>query len=236
MLRPRPQGVAPSPDRAYPDSVDPVLSRSGDVARRELGIRGSSLLNRGGIAVSAPLRTHNFTVDEYHRMAEAGVFREDDRIELIDGQVVEMTPIGVAHAGCVNRLTELFSRLAGTTATLSVQNPLILAEHQEPQPDFTVLRRRADGYGARHPRAGDVLLVIEVADTSVESDRRIKIPLYAEAGISEAWLVNLPADRIEVYCKPTGDKYAEVTSASRGHTLTPLEIPSAALIVDRILG
>ncbi len=186
--------------------------------------------------MSAPLRTHKFTVGEYHRMAEAGIFHEDDRVELLDGQIVEMTPIGVPHAGCVNRLTELFSPLAGTIATLSVQNPVILAEHREPQPDFTLLRYRADGYGARHPRAADVLLVIEVADTSVESDRRIKIPLYAEAGISEAWLVNLRADRIEVYRKPTGGKYAEVTSASRGHTLTPLEIPSATLSVDRILG
>ncbi len=194
------------------------------------------MFDRGGIVMSAPLRTHKFTVDEYHRMAKAGIFHEDDRVELLDGQIVEMTPIGVPHAGCVNRLTELFSPLAGTIATLSVQNPVILAEHWEPQPDFTVLRYRADGYGARPPQVADVLLVIEVADTSVQSDRRVKIPLYAQAGIPEAWLVNLPADRIEVYRKPTGDKYAEVTSASRGHTLTPLEIPSAALIVDRILG
>ena len=99
-----------------------------------------------------------------------------------------------------------------------------------------MLRYRADGYGARPPQVADVLLVIEVADTSVQSDRRVKIPLYAQAGIPEAWLVNLPADRIEVYRKPTGDKYAEVTSASRGHTLTPLEIPSTTLSVDRILG
>ena len=186
--------------------------------------------------MSTPLRTHNFTVDEYHRMAEAGVFHEDDRVELIDGQVVRMTPIGVPHAGCVNRLTELFSPLAGTIATLSVQNPVILAEHDEPQPDFTVLRHRVDGYGARHPRAADVLLVIEVADTSVESDRQVKIPLYAQAGIPEAWLVNLPAGRIEVYRNPVRGKYAKVTSASRGETLTPLEVPSATLSVDRILG
>ncbi len=186
--------------------------------------------------MSAPLRTHKFTVDEYHRMAEAGIFHEDDRVELLDGQIVEMTPIGVPHAGCVNRLTELFSPLAGTIATLSVQNPVILAEHWEPQPDFTVLRYRTDGYGARPPQVADVLLVIEVADTSVQSDRRVKIPLYAQAGIPEAWLVNLPADRIEVYRNPAGGKYAEVTTAARDHTLTPLEIPSTTLSVDRILG
>ena len=186
--------------------------------------------------MSTPLRTHNFTVDEYHRMAEAGVFHEDDRVELIDGQVVEMTPIGVPHAGCVNRLTELFSPLAGTIATLSVQNPVILAEHEEPQPDFTVLRHRADGYGARHPRAADVLLVIEVADTSVESDRQVKIPLYAQAGVPEAWLVNLPAERIEVYRDPAGGGYADVTNVSGGETLTPFLLPDARLSVADVLG
>ncbi len=186
--------------------------------------------------MSTPLRTHNFTVDEYHRMAEAGVFHEDDRVELIDGQVVEMAPIGPRHAGCVNRLTELFSPLAGTIATLSVQNPVILAQHEEPQPDFTVLRHRADGYAARHPKPADILLVIEVADTSVEYDRSVKILLYARAGVPEAWLVNLPADRIEVYRDPAGGGYADVTSVSRGETLTPLEVPSATLSVDRILG
>ena len=184
----------------------------------------------------APLKTHDFTVDEYHLMGDAGIFHEDDRVELIDGQVVEMTPIGVPHAGCVNRLNQLFTPVAGTIATLSVQNPVILDEHEEPQPDFTVLRYRADGYGARHPRAADVLLVIEVADTSVKSDRNVKIPLYARAAIPEAWLVNLPADRIEVYRNPVCGRYAEVTSISRGETLTPLEVPSVTLSVDRILG
>ena len=186
--------------------------------------------------MSTPLRTHNFTVDEYHRMAEAGVFHEDDRVELIDGQVVEMTPIGPRHAGCVNRLNGLLSRLGGGNVTVSIQNPVLLGERGEPQPDVTVLRHRADGYATRHPEPADILLVIEVADTSVESDRQVKIPLYAQAGIPEAWLVNLPADRIEVYRNPVRGKYAKVTSASRDHTLTPLEVPSATLSVDRILG
>jgi Uma2 family endonuclease len=169
-------------------------------------------------------------------MAEAGIFHDDDRVELIDGQVVEMTPIKPRHAGCVNRLNGLLSRLGGGGVTVSIQNPVILGERWEPQPDVTLLRHRADGYAASHPDPADILLVIEVADTSVEYDRSVKIPLYARAGIPEAWLVNLPEGRIEVYRNPVRGKYAKVTSASRDHTLTPLEVPSATLSVDRILG
>lgn len=186
--------------------------------------------------MAMPLAAHRFTVDEYHRMGEAGVFDEDDRVELIDGQVVEMTPIGPAHGGCVNRLTRLFAPLAGREATLSVQNPLVLAEHQEPQPDVVVLRHRADGYGAQHPGAADVLLLIEVGDTSVGSDRHAKIPIYARAGIPEAWLVDLPADRIEVYRHPAGGRYADVTTLARGASLAPLAFPNLRLGTDEILG
>lgn len=169
-------------------------------------------------------------------MGEAGVFHEDDRVELIDGQVLQMTPTGPDHGSCVNRLTALFAPLAGQRATLSVQNPLVLGEHQEPQPDFTVLRYRPDGYRVRHPRAADVLLVIEVGDTSVDSDRQTKIPLYTRAGVPEAWLVNLPADTVEVYRDPRAESYASIQTAKRGETITPLQLPSITLEVDNILG
>jgi Uma2 family endonuclease len=181
------------------------------------------------------LTAHRFTVAEYHRMGEAGVFHEDDRVELIDGQVVEMTPIGPGHGSCVNRLTELFAPLVGR-ATLSVQNPLGLGEHQEPQPDFAVLRYRPDGYRAQHPQSADVLLVIEVGDRSANSDRNTKIPLYALAGIPEAWLVNLPGDGIETYRRPVGGRYADVETVRRGGTLAPLAFPSLQSSADRILG
>ncbi len=168
-----------------------------------------------------PLTRRSFTVDEYHRMAEAGILGEDDRVELIAGQVVALTPIGPGPGSCVNRLNALFAPLAGGGATLSVQNPLVLTEHEEPQPDSTVLRYRADGYRDRHPRAPDVLLVIEVAEASVESDRQTKVPLYARTGIPEAWLVNLPADAIECYREPGAGGYADIRRAKRGETLTP---------------
>jgi len=181
------------------------------------------------------LTAHRFTVAEYHRMGDAGIFHEDDRVELIDGQVVEMTPIGLDHAGCVIRLTGMFAAVAGD-ASLSVQNPLALGEHQEPQPDFAVLRHRADGYRARRPQPADVLLIIEVGDSSANSDRHTKIPLYAITGIPEAWLANLPGDCIEVYRRPVGGRYTQMETVRRGAILAPLAFPSLRLSADRILG
>ena len=186
--------------------------------------------------MSAPFRTYNFTVDEYHRMAKAGVFHEDDRVELIDGQVVEMTPIGPRHARCVDDLTRLLSRLADDQAIVRVQNPVVLAEYHEPQPDLALVRERPDRYGQAHPQPAHVMLVVEVADTSVEHDRSVKIPLYARAEIPEAWLVNLPDELIEVYRNPAGGSYAEITSLSRGETIKPLLLPDARLGVADILG
>jgi len=182
------------------------------------------------------LAVRRFTVDEYHRMGEAGVLHEDDRVELLDGQIVQMSPIGIRHAACVNRLTALFVGRAGNQATVSIQNPLILGEYEEPQPDVVVLRYRADGYQIAHPRPPDTLLVVEVADTSVASDRLNKIPLYARAGVPEVWLINLPGDEIEIYQQPTAGRYARVRTARRGEELTPLELPALVVRADEILG
>ena len=186
--------------------------------------------------MTMPLPVHRFTLDQYHHMGQAGIFDEDDRVELVHGQVVALTPIGPDHASCVNRLTSLFAPLAGREATLSVQNPLILAEHEEPQPDFVVLRHRADGYRVATPAARDALLVVEVGDSSAGRDRRDKIPLYAQAAIPEAWLVDVPSDRIEVYRHPAAGRYADVTTLSRGMRLTPLAFPGLTLSVEQILG
>ncbi len=145
---------------------------------------------------------HRFTVAEYHQMAVGGVFTEDDRVELIAGEVLEMTPIGARHAGCVNRLTRLLVGVLGDRAVVSVQNPLPLGDWSEPQPDVTVLRPRADFYAGGHPQPADVLLVIEVADTTGAYDREVKAPLYLTAGIPEVWVVDLPGDALEVF-RPT---------------------------------
>ncbi len=176
-----------------------------------------------------------FDVDAYQRLAALGVLREDARVELIDGQVVEMSPIGDRHASCVRRLNRLFSRLVLDIAIIDVQNTLVLGRHDAPQPDLVLLAPRADVY-PKHPRAGDVLLVIEVADTTLAYDRDVKIPLYARSGIPEAWLVNLPADRIEVHRQPTSGEYSYSRPVRRGEVLSPLHFPDVTLAAADILG
>src|SRR5437867_6682360 len=135
-----------------------------------------------------------FTVDHYHRLAELGILDEDERVELLDGQIVEMSPIGPRHAGCVKGLVRLLYRKLGDAVFLGVQDPISLGPRSEPQPDIAVLKPRSDAYRDAHPRPGDILLVIEVAETSVESDRDVKLALYAGAGVPEAWLVDLAND------------------------------------------
>jgi len=186
--------------------------------------------------MAARLLPGPFTVNAYHRLAELGVLDEDDRVELLDGQIVEMTPIGGAHAACVIRLTDLLSRRSGRDASVSVQNPVVLAERWEPQPDLAVLRRPGGVAGAWLPTSQDVLLVIEVADTSLERDRDVKIPRYATAGIPEAWLVDLAADAISVHRGPGRDGYSDIVTVTRGETLRPFLLPEAAIAADEILG
>src|SRR5438034_4682131 len=152
-----------------------------------------------------------FTVEMYHKLGELGVFHEDDRVELINGQIVPMTPIGDAHASCVRRLIGLLSRRCAERAIVDVQNPVVLGDVDCPQPDITLLQPRADGYRV-HPRSHDILLVVEVADSSLAYDREVKIPLYAEAGIREAWVVDLNAETISVYRDPGPEGYREVVT------------------------
>ena len=186
--------------------------------------------------MAMPLTRHRFTVDEYHRMGEAGIFDEDDRVELIDGQVAEMTPIRPEHAACVDDLARWLTQRAGASLIVRIQNPLRLGTQDEPEPDLAVVRARPEGYRTAHPGPDDVLLVIEVADTSAHYDRQTKIPLYARAGIPEVWLVNLPADRIEIYREPRERGYADIRAANRGEALTPLQLPGITLGVNDIVG
>lgn len=176
-----------------------------------------------------------FDVAAYERLAAVGILREDARVELIDGQVVEMSPIGDRHANCVRRLIRAFAARVADVAIIDVQNTLVLGQHDAPQPDLAVLKPRADVY-RNHPRAPDALLVIEVADTSLAYDRDVKVPLYARAGIPEVWLVNLPANRIDVHRQPFAGRYSDIRAASRGDLLTPVHFPNVALAVDEVLG
>lgn len=182
------------------------------------------------------LTRRRFAVSEYHQMAEAGILGEDDRIELIDGEVTEMTPIGRRHAGCVNRLTQLFVKTFGDDAVVTVQNPVVLSENTEPQPDLAILRPRPDFYAERHPTPEDVLLMVEVAETSADLDRRIKAPLYARNGISEAWLVDLEQETVTIYRDPAPGGYRTVRVVRRGEQLAPLAFPQRPLAIASILG
>jgi len=182
------------------------------------------------------LKRRRFTVDEYYRMAEAGILTGDDRVELIDGEIVEMSPIGSHHGGQVKRLNALFTARLGTRAIVSVQDPVRLSPHSEPQPDLALLRPREDFYRRSHPEPADVLLLVEVMDTTVEMDRRVKGPLYARSGIVETWLVDVNADRIETYRSPGADGYREVRVLRRGEALAIGAFPDCPFAVDDLLG
>jgi len=182
------------------------------------------------------LERRRFSGAEFHAMAEAGVLGEDERVELIAGEIVQMTPIGSRHAGCVKSLNRLLSRLLGDRGLVSVQDPIVVDEASEPQPDIAVLRFRQDSYRTVHPQAADVLLVIEVAETSVEYDLRVKIPLYARAGIPEAWLVRLLDGSIEIYRDPAVTGYREMRTLRAGDSAAPRAFPDLALTVAEILG
>ena len=154
-------------------------------------------------ATTRPRR--RFTVDEYHRMAEAGILHADERVELLDGDIVEMSPTGDRHVEALSRCEEAFAALlAARRVRFSTQNPARLGEHNEPQPDFALVRPGALGA----PRRGELLLAVEVADSSVEDDRAVKVPLYARAGIPEAWLLNVRDGVLEVHREPGPDGYA----------------------------
>jgi Uma2 family endonuclease len=176
-----------------------------------------------------------FTTAEYHAIAEAGVFAEDERVELITGEIVRMSPIGSQHAGCVRELNRQLSRLLGDRALIAVQDPIVLDDASEPEPDVAILRFREDNYRGQHPRPADVLLVIEVADTSVEYDRNVKLPLYAQAGIPEAWLVRLPDSCIEIHRNPGATGYQEMRTLRAGGTASPLAFPDLELAVASLL-
>jgi Uma2 family endonuclease len=177
-----------------------------------------------------------FTVDEYHRMGEAGVLHEDDRVELLDGEVVLMSPIGGPHTACVKRFTQLLVLRAHGQAIVSIQDPVELDELSEPQPDLALLRPRDDFYESAHPRPDDVLLAIEVGDSSVRFDREIKAPLYARAGVREVWLVDLPASEVSVCRRPGAEGYEDVVVKRRGDVLRPEALPDVTINVDEILG
>jgi Uma2 family endonuclease len=177
---------------------------------------------------------HPFTVADYARMRETGILSEDDRVELLDGEVRVMSPIGPIHAAIVKRLNALLNRLLPDTVILSVQDPIQLNDSSEPQPDLAILHYRDDFYAQAHPVADDVLLVIEVADTTVDYDRDEKLPRYAQANIAEAWLIDVNNFTIEQYVQPRNGKYLLKKLVERGDIINAQSIAPLQLAIDDI--
>jgi Uma2 family endonuclease len=181
-----------------------------------------------------PVRTR-LTVTQFQRMGETGILPPDARIELIDGEMLEMAPIGPAHMHLVNRLTRLLVRAVGDAAIVSVQNPVVVDPYSEPQPDLVLIRPEAEAAG-RLPESADVLLLIEVSDSTLRFDRKVKLPLYARRGIAEAWIVNVAGRTVEVHRDPHAEGYRLHQVVGIEQTLAPAALPSAALRLRDIFG
>ncbi|MHB8263141.1 MAG: Uma2 family endonuclease [Acidimicrobiales bacterium] len=181
------------------------------------------------------LLEHAFTVDEWDEMGRIGLFEEDARMELIDGRIVDMNPIGDRHASCVDRLNDLFASMVHGIAIVSTQNPLRLSGYSEPQPDVKLLRYRNDFYRFAKPGPLDTLLVVEVADTSLERDQ-LKGLYYARAGIAQYWIVDLNDERVFEYTDPTGEGYRTQREARADDPLAVDALPQVRLTAAQILG
>jgi Uma2 family endonuclease len=181
-------------------------------------------------AVTDLPRRHRLTVADYYRMAEVGILAPDARVELIDGEIIDMAPPGSLHAATVDRLARILMRAAGDAAIVRVQNPVRLSLHSEPQPDLALLRPRDDFYAAHHPLPPDALLVVEVADSSLHFDRDTKMRLYAQNGVPEAWLVDLRNRKLIRHCTPRQDQYTVVDEPDLAGALRVAALPE--IVVD----
>ena len=186
-------------------------------------------------AIESPTQL-KLTIDQFRRMAEAGVFAPDARVELINGAVYEMAPIGSLHASLVDRIAQKLTLRLGDSVIVGIQRPVQLPEDSEPQPDLMLLRARPDYYATRHPLPADVLLVIEVADGSLRFDRTVKAALYAQRGIAEYWVVDVNARTIEVHRDPAPAGYAQIRLLSGDASIAPAALPDCRFTPAELLG
>jgi Uma2 family endonuclease len=178
---------------------------------------------------------HRFNLAEYDAMIRHGILTTNDRVQLIAGEIVEMPPIGDPHKGCVTYLDHLFiARLGNLVTTVMCQQPIAIPPDSEPEPDVMLLKPRADFYSRRHVEPEDVLLLIEVSDTTLRLDRLVKVPIYAKAGIAETWIVDLNGGTIETYGEPSRDGYASCRVAKGSDTVAPAAFPDCSLQVAEL--
>ena len=176
-----------------------------------------------------------FTADQYYQMAESGILTQRDRVELIEGEIIQMAAIGKNHAVCVDRLNELFVLAFSSQALIRVQNPVRLSNYSEPEPDFAILRLRQDFYLNGHPQPEDVFAVVEVSDSSIDYDRGVKAPLYASEGIQELWIIDLNVLAVEVYRLPSSQGYQQVQTFQRGESVAFQAFPNVSFQVEQLL-
>ena len=176
-----------------------------------------------------------FTVEEYHRMGDAGILTVNEHLELIEGEILKKVPITSRHAASVRRSSQKFTNVVHGRAIVSVQNPVALNDVSEPEPDLAILKRRDDFYARSHPRPPDILLVIEIAETSVAYEREAKLPVYAGSGVQEVWLADIPAETVTAHTEPANGMYRTVRTYRHGDSMTPLHFPDLSIEVVSIL-
>ena len=189
-------------------------------------------INKPGLCV----KPYRFSVEEFNKLPEVGIFDEDDRVELLDGEIIVMSPIGSQHAGTVMRINAILHGRVGSDVIFGLQTPTVVEEFSEPLPDVMLLKPRKDFYTSRHPVPKDILLLIEVSDTTLRYDRGRKLRKYAETRVSEVWIVNLENMTIEQYREPSGDSFASKRIFQRGEQITIAAFPDNAFPVEELIG
>jgi Uma2 family endonuclease len=185
--------------------------------------------------MSTVIARKRFTVADYYRMAETGIIHRDDRVELLDGEIRVMSPIGSWHAGVASRLHAMLAENLKRTAIITVQRPMRLGDFDEPEPDIAVLHLRDDFYTRSHPTPADVLLIIEVADSSIDYDRDEKLPRYAAAGVPEVWLIDIAGEAIEQFREPRDSRYQSVKSFAGSEQCVSQLLPAVEVTIAELL-
>jgi Uma2 family endonuclease len=188
-----------------------------------------------GVLMAVQLTKRLFTVDDYYRMVDAGILREKDRVELIEGEVLAMSPIGTPHGAAVDRANRAMINAAGDMAIVRVQGSLRLDRYNQPQPDVVLLRPKDDFYATKHPGPADILLIVEVAQSSLEYDKTIKARIYARTGVVEYWVADIDQDCVLVYSDPSVNGYRSLHQLLRGESISPQLLPQCRIAIDSLL-